>query len=214
VEIQGDPRSSLDSASAADDTGNIMSIDIAVSDEVRKWHLEPRTLEATSIMDLVHNPLWLWCSSKKALVWANTSARMLDSTQARSVDAAREYTDEGKVSFVDMRLRAVENGECIVFLQGAAMRLFPMPTAAVDGDEIVEVVAKPYRFKASDGTVTPCCLLEIIERLNPDTARDLEMLYEAPRQASHEGASLRYIHERTLHNGWRGPAARDGTETL
>lgn len=180
VEIQGDSRSSMDSSTGADDTGNILSIDIAVSDDVRKWHLEPRTLETTSIMDLVHNPLWLWCSSKKALVWANTSARMLDTTQTKSIDAGTECTDEGKVSFVEMRLRAVEDGECIVFLQGAAMRLFPMPTAAVDGDEIVEVVAKPYRFKASDGTVTPCCLLEVIERLSPDTARDLEMLYEAP----------------------------------
>jgi hypothetical protein len=106
---------------------------------------------------------------------------MLDSTQAKPADKDRDYyTDSGKVSFVEMRLQAVENGECIVFLQGAAMRLFPMPTAAVDGDEIVEVVAKPYRFKDQSGIVTPCCLLEVVERLSPDTARDLEMLYEAP----------------------------------
>ena len=174
----GDMRSSLDSA--ADGSGNILSIDIAVSDQTRAWHLEPRTLESTNLLDIVHNPLWLWCSQKRALVWSNTSARMLDATQANPTNKDRECTDRGKVSFVETRLRAVENGECIVFLQGAAMRLFPMSTAAVDGDEIVEVVAKPYRFKVDDGTVTPCCLLEMIERLSPDTARDLEMLYEAP----------------------------------
>ena len=177
-EIHGDPRSSMDSA--ADGSGNILSIDIELSDHVRDQHLEPRTLDTTRVMDLVHSPLWLWCSHKRALVWSNASARMLDSTQAKPVSKDRDCTDKGKVSFVEMRLQAVENGECIVFLQGAAMRLFPMPTAAVDGDEIVEVVAKPYRFKDQNGNVTPCCLLEVVERLNPDTARDLEMLYEAP----------------------------------
>ena len=177
-ELVSDPRSSLDSA--ADGSGNIRSIDIAVSDQTKRWHLQPRTLESTSVLNLVHNPLWLWCSSKQTLVWANTSARMLDSTHAKPANKDQDCTDESKVSFVEMRLRAVENGECIAFLQGAAMRLFPMPTAAVDGDEIVEVVAKPYRFEDHDGIVTPCCLLEVIERLNPDTARDLEMLYEAP----------------------------------
>ena len=181
-------RDSMESnASTTEMMEDIVSIRIPVEGQVTTMYSEPRHIVHAGMFDLVHASMWLWQEKSQRVLWANRSANeahQVTPTQRISMSSSLEFScfrkaKNAKGNFISNKLREVEDGCCMLYLKGLAVHILPHILSNRRSEEetdIVEVVLKPYvlrgLYNAGDER---CCLVEIVNSLSKESARDVEM---------------------------------------
>ena len=181
-------RDSIESnASMTQMVEDIVSIRIPVEGQAVAMYSEPRHIVHAEMFDLVHASMWLWQEKSQRVLWANRSANEahhVTPTQRISMSSSLEFKrirkakdDNGE--FIGKRLKEVEDGCCMLYLKGLAVHILPHILSNRRNEEetdIVEVVIKPYVLRGlCNSRDERCCLVEIVNSLSKESARDVEM---------------------------------------
>jgi hypothetical protein len=187
--LQDEHRDSMDSSvSSSEMIDDIVTMMIPVEGEAMAMYSEPRSLKHVGMFDIVHASMWLWQEKSKSVMWANKSAceaHNVSVTKRVSIseEYSRPYRTRSRLNkFVSQKLAEVESGSCLLYLKGQAKHILPCILSTRRKEEyadIVEVVIKPFVLKDMQKR-TPngkeqCCLVEIVNSLTKESARDVEM---------------------------------------
>lgn len=184
--LQGE-RDSLESGTSVTEVlEDIVSIRIPVDGDALPMYQEPRHIIHAAMFDLVHASMWLWQEASHRVLWANKSAR--DAHQIvvpQRISMGKAFSeffksDNGRSKFISRSLKEVENGMCMLYLKGQSQHIFPClcsnRKAREETTDIVELVIKPYILRGLHHSGDEkCCLVEIVNSLSNDSARDIEM---------------------------------------
>ena len=185
--LQGGRDSMESNVSTTEMIEDIVSIRIPVEGPTMAMYSEPRHIIHAEMFDLVHASMWLWQEKSQRVLWANKSANEahhVNPTQRVSMSSSLEFSRLGKIKdkrgeFISRKLKEVEGGDCMLYLKGLAIHILPHILSKRRNEEetdIVEVVIKPYVLRGLYHSGDErCCLVEIVNSLSKESARDVEM---------------------------------------
>ena len=185
--LQGGRDSMESNTSTTEMIEDIVSIRIPVEGPAIAMYSEPRHIIHAEMFDLVHASMWLWQEKSQRVLWANKSANEahhVTASQRVSMSSSLEFsrigqTKEDRGKFISKKLKEVEDGICMLYLKGLAVHILPHILSNRRNQEetdIVEVVIKPYVLRGMyHSGDEKCCLVEIVNSLSKESARDVEM---------------------------------------
>ena len=185
--LQGDRDSMESRISVTEVLEDIISIRIPVEDDFLPMYQEPRHIIHADMFDLVHASMWLWQEASQRVLWANRSARdahQIVATQRVSMGLSFGFTDfrkgeKDKSKFMSKLLKDVENGTFLLYIKGQSQHILPCLSSnrkSKEATDIMELVIKPYVLRGlHQSGDEKCCLIEIVNSLSNESARDIEM---------------------------------------